>query len=161
MAYRCQAEMFKAETDGSIIGEPGEEALERGTRRHRDPTPKKGDNLAESVRVCGRRVQRLRLFAQPSGRKRRCHPSQIAKKCLQRFLCGSSLPWNQVEAVMVERRQISRIKPDAMALRALAHPQRMRMLAMLRIDGPATATALAERMGLNSGATSYHLRQLA
>jgi len=62
---------------------------------------------------------------------------------------------------MVERRQISRIKPDAMALRALAHPQRMRMLAMLRIDGPATATALAERMGLNSGATSYHLRQLA
>lgn len=62
---------------------------------------------------------------------------------------------------MSERRTISRIKPDAMALRALAHPQRLRMLGMLRIDGPATATRLAERMGLNSGATSYHLRQLA
>ena len=32
---------------------------------------------------------------------------------------------------------------------------------MLRIDGPATATTLATRLGLNSGATSYHLRQLA
>jgi DNA-binding transcriptional ArsR family regulator len=62
---------------------------------------------------------------------------------------------------MSERRTISRIKPDAMALRALAHPQRLRMLGMLRINGPATATRLAERMGLNSGATSYHLRQLA
>lgn len=62
---------------------------------------------------------------------------------------------------MSERREITRIKPDAMALRALAHPQRLRMLSLLRIDGPATATRLAERMGLNSGATSYHLRQLA
>jgi len=62
---------------------------------------------------------------------------------------------------MAERRSISRIKPDAMALRALAHPQRMAMLAMLRVDGPATATALGERMGLNSGSASYHLRQLA
>ena len=31
----------------------------------------------------------------------------------------------------------------------------------LRIDGPATATALAEMLGTNTGATSYHLRQLA
>lgn len=62
---------------------------------------------------------------------------------------------------MTDRRSISRIRPDAMALRALAHPQRLRMLGMLRIDGPATATSLAARLGLNSGATSYHLRQLA
>lgn len=62
---------------------------------------------------------------------------------------------------MSERRAISRIRPDAMALRALAHPQRLRMLGMLRLDGPATATSLAGRLGLNSGATSYHLRQLA
>ncbi|WP_236020652.1 winged helix-turn-helix domain-containing protein [Devosia sediminis] len=48
-----------------------------------------------------------------------------------------------------------------MALRALAHPVRMRMLGLLRIEGPATASGLAERLGLNSGATSYHLRQLA
>ena len=31
----------------------------------------------------------------------------------------------------------------------------------MRFDGPATATGLAKRLGLNSGATSYHLRQLA
>lgn len=62
---------------------------------------------------------------------------------------------------MAEQRNVSRIEPDAMALRALAHPQRMRMLGMLRVDGPATATSLALRMGLNSGATSYHLRQLS
>lgn len=58
-------------------------------------------------------------------------------------------------------REITRIVPDATALKALAHPVRLRMLGMLRIDGPATATRLAERLGLNSGATSYHLRQLA
>lgn len=62
---------------------------------------------------------------------------------------------------MVEQRSVTRIEPDAMALRALAHPARMRMLGLLRLEGPATATGLAERLGLNSGATSYHLRQLA
>lgn len=58
-------------------------------------------------------------------------------------------------------RDISRIVPDPTALKALAHPVRLRMLGMLRIDGPATASGLAMRLGLNSGATSYHLRQLA
>ncbi len=43
----------------------------------------------------------------------------------------------------------------------LAHPERLRMLGLLRIEGPATATGLADRLGLNFGATSYHLRQLA
>lgn len=58
-------------------------------------------------------------------------------------------------------REISRISPDPTALKALAHPMRLRMLGLLRIDGPATASGLAARLGLNSGATSYHLRQLA
>src|ERR1700752_3829026 len=53
------------------------------------------------------------------------------------------------------------LTPDLSGLRALSHPVRMRMLGMLRIDGPATATTLAARLGLNTGATSYHLRQLA
>ncbi|WP_137294811.1 ArsR/SmtB family transcription factor [Nocardioides dongxiaopingii] len=53
------------------------------------------------------------------------------------------------------------ITPEPHQLRALAHPVRLRMLGMLRVDGPATATSLATRLGLNSGATSYHLRQLA
>lgn len=53
------------------------------------------------------------------------------------------------------------VTPGPEALRAISHPTRMRMLGMLRADGPATATTLARRMGLNTGATSYHLRQLA
>ena len=38
---------------------------------------------------------------------------------------------------------------------------RNRMLGLLRVHGPATATTLATRLGVNTGATSYHLRQLA
>ncbi len=47
------------------------------------------------------------------------------------------------------------------ALHALAHPLRLRLLGLLRLDGPATATTLARRVGESSGSTSYHLRQLA
>ncbi len=50
---------------------------------------------------------------------------------------------------------------DATTLKALTHPLRTRMLAALRQHGPSTASVLAERLGVNSGATSYHLRQLA
>ncbi|MFJ6135381.1 ArsR/SmtB family transcription factor [Kitasatospora sp. NPDC092286] len=50
---------------------------------------------------------------------------------------------------------------DAKGLRALAHPVRVQLIGLLRRHGPSTATRLAERMGLTSGATSYHLRQLA
>jgi DNA-binding transcriptional ArsR family regulator len=46
-------------------------------------------------------------------------------------------------------------------LRGLAHPVRVQMLGLLRDAGPATATTLARHLGLNTGATSYHLRQLA
>ncbi|MFI2366860.1 ArsR/SmtB family transcription factor [Streptomyces sp. NPDC018833] len=50
---------------------------------------------------------------------------------------------------------------DPHSLRGLAHPLRMRLLSVLRHDGPATASGLAEKLGESSGATSYHLRQLA
>ncbi|WP_232320309.1 ArsR/SmtB family transcription factor [Herbidospora daliensis] len=50
---------------------------------------------------------------------------------------------------------------DAKGLRALAHPVRVQLLGLLRLHGPHTATGLADRLGLTSGATSYHLRQLA
>jgi DNA-binding transcriptional ArsR family regulator len=55
----------------------------------------------------------------------------------------------------------SSITPDIAGLRALSHPVRLRMLTLLRGEGPATATTLAHRLDLNTGATSYHLRQLA
>jgi DNA-binding transcriptional ArsR family regulator len=50
---------------------------------------------------------------------------------------------------------------DPRALRALAHPLRGSLLAALRMDGPSTASRLADRLGESSGSTSYHLRQLA
>ena len=53
------------------------------------------------------------------------------------------------------------IELDNRALRVLAHPLRTRLLSELRLHGAANATALAERLGTNTGATSYHLRKLA
>ncbi|MET7710138.1 helix-turn-helix domain-containing protein [Micromonospora sp. NPDC005413] len=54
-----------------------------------------------------------------------------------------------------------RVHLNSQHVRTLAHPLRMRLLGSLRVDGPATATALAQKLGTNTGATSYHLRQLA
>jgi len=50
---------------------------------------------------------------------------------------------------------------DLATLKAIAHPLRVRLLAALRSDGPATASQLGRRFGESSGSTSYHLRQLA
>ncbi|MET7933081.1 helix-turn-helix domain-containing protein [Streptomyces sp. NPDC005322] len=50
---------------------------------------------------------------------------------------------------------------DAHSLRGLAHPLRMRIFELLSLDGPATATLLAERLGENTGTVSWHLRHLA
>ncbi|WP_457031648.1 ArsR/SmtB family transcription factor [Kitasatospora sp. P5_F3] len=50
---------------------------------------------------------------------------------------------------------------DAAALKALTHPLRIRLLGLLRQDGPATASELAARTGESSASTSYHLRVLA
>ncbi|WP_405509157.1 helix-turn-helix domain-containing protein [Streptomyces cyaneofuscatus] len=50
---------------------------------------------------------------------------------------------------------------NARTLRTLAHPLRIRLLNALREFGPATASGLGERLAESSGATSYHLRQLA
>jgi predicted ArsR family transcriptional regulator len=55
----------------------------------------------------------------------------------------------------------TQVNLDAQQIRVLAHPLRARLLGRLRLDGPATATRLAEALGTNTGATSYHLRQLA
>lgn len=49
---------------------------------------------------------------------------------------------------------------DAAAMKAFAHPLRLRMFSLLSTGGPATATRLAERLGENTAQTSYHLRQL-
>lgn len=53
------------------------------------------------------------------------------------------------------------IRLDSDSLRVLAHPLRSRLLSLLRLHGPATATGLADLLDTNTGATSYHLRKLA
>jgi DNA-binding transcriptional ArsR family regulator len=49
---------------------------------------------------------------------------------------------------------------DVDSLKALAHPLRQRILARLQQHGPATSAMLAEQLGADRGAASYHLRQL-
>jgi DNA-binding transcriptional ArsR family regulator len=49
---------------------------------------------------------------------------------------------------------------DAREMRALAHPLRLRLIGLLRIDGPATASVLATAVGVTPALASYHLRQL-
>lgn len=58
-----------------------------------------------------------------------------------------------------EDRKVHTLTPRS--LRGIAHPLRIQLLISLRREGPATASQLAARLGESSGATSYHLRQLA
>jgi DNA-binding transcriptional ArsR family regulator len=50
---------------------------------------------------------------------------------------------------------------DPAALRALAHPVRLKILEALTVHGPATATELADRVDESPANCSWHLRQLA
>lgn len=50
---------------------------------------------------------------------------------------------------------------DAKALAAMAHPYRSRMLDVLTVDGPSTASAIAQRTGQAVGSASHHLKVLA
>lgn len=50
---------------------------------------------------------------------------------------------------------------DLAALKVLAHPRRGRIMRHLAAHGPATSAGLARALALNTGATSYHLRELA
>lgn len=59
------------------------------------------------------------------------------------------------------RARVPRHDLDPIALRALAHPIRQRLLYHLAFVGPANSTAVAEALGESTGSTSYHLRQLA
>jgi Helix-turn-helix domain len=50
---------------------------------------------------------------------------------------------------------------DPRALRAYAHPTRMTLVALLRRDGPQTATQAAKAIGESVASCSFHLRQMA
>ena len=57
--------------------------------------------------------------------------------------------------------QVRRPLTDPTAMRALAHPARLAILNRLQIEGPGTATEVAEVVGVTPSAASYHLRMLA
>ncbi|MFG1944399.1 winged helix-turn-helix domain-containing protein [Nonomuraea sp. NPDC048826] len=61
----------------------------------------------------------------------------------------------------MERKSFSARTLDTGALKSFAHPLRLRLYELLEERGPATATQLAGLVGENTGATSYHLRELA
>ena len=50
---------------------------------------------------------------------------------------------------------------EAKALSALANPFRGRMIDVLKVDGPSTASVLAQRTGQAVGSASHHLKVLA
>ena len=50
---------------------------------------------------------------------------------------------------------------DAKALSAMANPYRSRMMDALKVDGPSTASHLAQRTGQAVGSASHHLKVLA
>jgi DNA-binding transcriptional ArsR family regulator len=61
---------------------------------------------------------------------------------------------------MTESSDIRQIS-DSRVLAAIAHPLRRRLLTVLKLDGPATVSLLAERTGQGPGNISHHLRALA
>jgi DNA-binding transcriptional ArsR family regulator len=50
---------------------------------------------------------------------------------------------------------------DPIAIRALAHPVRLRLRDLLDVYGPLTAAVAARELGISQGLASHHLRQLA
>src|SRR5690349_5294051 len=112
---------------------------------------------AISTRAAVRRVRRrVSMF----------HPS--AEEVLQTTLCREECASFRGVSTQEEPRDPGSGEPgatrelsDPAALKALGHPLRQQILRHLHRDGPATATTLAAALGENTGATSYHLRQLA
>lgn len=54
-----------------------------------------------------------------------------------------------------------RILDDPVAIRALAHPLRLRLHEIVGRDGPITAAEAGRQLGISHGLASHHLRQLA
>lgn len=61
---------------------------------------------------------------------------------------------------MSDQRDVREVT-DARVLAALAHPLRRRLMDVLRVHGPATASLLAERTDQHVGNVSHHIRALA
>ena len=57
--------------------------------------------------------------------------------------------------------ELTTVTPDVAGLRALSHPTGCGCWACCGPTGPRRRRRLAARLGINTGQTSYHLRQLA
>uniref|UniRef100_UPI003F498E05 ArsR/SmtB family transcription factor n=1 Tax=Nonomuraea bangladeshensis TaxID=404385 RepID=UPI003F498E05 len=57
--------------------------------------------------------------------------------------------------------EIERVITDSRVLAAMAHPVRRRLLDLLKVEGPATASVLSEHTTEAVGNVSHHLRVLA
>lgn len=92
-----------------------------------------------------------------------CRTTEIPKEILQKLFCEVPGPLyaHAVTDDHEHRRRVLDPRQDAAALKALTHPLRIRLLGLLRMEGPATASELAVRTGESSASTSYHLRVLA
>jgi DNA-binding transcriptional ArsR family regulator len=75
-------------------------------------------------------------------------------------LPGASQTPDPAEPPLDTPRTVKRVT-DPRALRALAHPTRLALVGLLRLEGPLTATQAGAMLGESSGSTSFHLRQLA
>lgn len=104
-------------------------------------------------------LQARRAGRRPCGRGRA--GARLPKEILQKYFWRASCPLYPPVMVSEEQKRVLDPERDAAALKALTHPLRIRLLGMLRQDGPATASELAVRTGESSASTSYHLRVLA
>jgi DNA-binding transcriptional ArsR family regulator len=68
--------------------------------------------------------------------------------------------YNYSRGMPTERGGVRRIT-EAKALSAMANPFRARMMDALKVDGPSTASGLAQRTGQAVGSASHHLKVLA
>lgn len=74
----------------------------------------------------------------------------------QELLCNFSCGFSVVAVADDQVRDLT----DAKALSALANPHRSRILDVLAVDGPSTASAIATRIDLAVGSVSHHLKVL-
>jgi DNA-binding MarR family transcriptional regulator len=61
----------------------------------------------------------------------------------------------------LESRHTRRILDDPVAIRALAHPLRIKLHELVGRQGPTTAAQAARELGVSQALASHHLRQLA
>jgi predicted transcriptional regulator len=73
---------------------------------------------------------------------------------------GEQASGEQASGEQAREQAVTRLT-DPRALRAYAHPVRMKLVGLLRTEGPLTATRAADLLGESSGTCSFHLRQLA